>query len=491
MKEIGRTKKVLVLSLGQTLTTVAGIISGMVAARLLTKHDYATMRQTFLAYNFIAPLLMLGLPNALYYFLPKAGENKKAVVVDIITLLFFFAILFSAFLLFGGYSFLAMRFENSDLNSTLKWMIPYPLYVMPASILGGILLTQNRTYELTVFNVINSLLLTGLTILGTIITKDYTGPLFVQIYFPVFVLPIILWLSFRYLPGKLSKPNLESMKIMLKYSAPLGLAGMISALMLETNKIVVAAMCTPEQFAEYVNGAIEIPLISIITGSISSVILVDMTKFIDDGNKKKALELFHIAAVRSATILFPAMIFMLIAGKAFIITIYSDKYVESVFPFYIYLFVLPVRIVIYSSALLSLGFSRAILFRSLLDLIINTILSSVLVLYFGYLGAAFATIITLYLWTVPYNLLKIRKGFEVRVFDTLPFKKIGIVLIIAISTAPIGFVQMLVAENSWLIKLIVVGVLYFPVTLLILYNRKLLPIPNSFLRYVPKKIIKN
>ena len=77
MEEISRTKKVFVLSLGQTLTTIAGIISGMVAARLLTKHDYATLRQTMLAYNFAAPILMLGLPNALYYFLPREHERKK------------------------------------------------------------------------------------------------------------------------------------------------------------------------------------------------------------------------------------------------------------------------------------------------------------------------------------------------------------------------------------------------------------------------------
>ena len=67
-------------SFGRTLTTLASIIFGMVAARLLSKHDYATMRQTMLAYSFVAPLLMLGLPDALYYFLQVLSKLLKGQV---------------------------------------------------------------------------------------------------------------------------------------------------------------------------------------------------------------------------------------------------------------------------------------------------------------------------------------------------------------------------------------------------------------------------
>lgn len=47
------SKKVFALTLGQTLTAIDAIISGMIASRYLTVSDYATMRQTFLSYEFI------------------------------------------------------------------------------------------------------------------------------------------------------------------------------------------------------------------------------------------------------------------------------------------------------------------------------------------------------------------------------------------------------------------------------------------------------
>ena len=70
---------------------------------------------------------------------------------------------------------------------------------------------------------------------------------------------------------------------------------------------------------------------------------------------------------------------------------------------------------------MALGMTRVILVRSIFDLIINCILCYVLVKMIGYLGAAIATLLTLYLWTIPFN-LKISNGFGIRWQENLPFK---------------------------------------------------------------------
>ncbi len=457
----------------------------MVAARLLSKHDYATMRQTMLAYSFVAPLLMLGLPDALYYFLPREQNRKRGVLIDCLVLICIMALVFSIFLVAGGYKLLALRFNNPDLAQTLKWMIPYPLYVMPAGVLGAVLLTQNKTFLLAKYNVISSLLLTVLTITGVVITRTYTGPLLAQIYFPALLLPVVLWLSFRNVPGKISRPDIKNMKEMVKYAVPLGLAGMLGTLMLETNKVIVSAMCSPEEFANYVNGAIEIPFVGIITISISAVILVDMTQYVHQGERMMALELFKKAAIKSAAILFPVMIFLLVTGKSFIVTLYSEKYLESIVPFYIYLFILPIRIVIYGSALMALGQSKVILIRSVFDLIVNITLSIILVHFIGYLGAAIATVLTLYFWTTPYNLLKIGKGFQVSPLKTLPFKKLAHILFLSLIPVPLAMLNLLLSGNAYLFKLLLSALVYFPLTGVLLLKFRFLVIPVQYHKYIP------
>lgn len=488
MENTSRSFKVLVLSFGQTLTSVSAIVAGMVAARVLTKSDYATFRQTLLAYNFIAPLLLLGLPNALYFFLPRETKNKFSTLLTSLMLIIILASIFSIFLYSGGYKLLAKRFNNVELEITLKWMIGYPLYVMPASILGAVLLSQNKSNALVNYNIFTSTTLSVFTIVALLITKSYSGPLLVQIFLPLLYLPIALWLYCKYVPGTFVFPTLDSMGNMLRYSIPLGLASMISLIMLETNKVLVSFMCTPEEFANYVNGAVEIPLIGIVTGSISAIILVDMTGMIKEGKKEEAIELFKVAAIRSASILFPVMIFLLSTGKAFIITLFSEKYIESVIPFYIYLFVLPIRIVVYGSALMALGFSKTILYRSVFDLVINTILSVIMVYYFGYLGAALATVLTLYLWTVPYNLVKIGQGFGIKTSSVLPFKKLFSLLLICIAFSPIAFGHNFLNDGFWVLRLIVSGMLYFPFVIFFLVKFQFLILPDFILQKLPEKL---
>jgi O-antigen/teichoic acid export membrane protein len=490
LAEPTRTSKVIALSLGQAFATFASIIAGIVAARLLNKHDYATMKQTMLAYSFAAPLLMLGLPNAIYYFMPRSESRKKGILIDNLTLLLFMGLVFSTFLLLGGTKVLALRFNNPDLSRTLEWLIPYPLFVMPASVLGAVLLTQGKTTLLAKYNAISSGLMVVAVISGAILTRSYTGPLFAQIVFPLLLLPVVLWMCFRYIPGNFTLPNRNSMVEMLKYSTPLGLSTMLGVIMLESNKIVVSVMCTPEEFANYVNGAVEIPLVGILTATISSVILVDMTNYIHAGNKEAALELFKKAAVKSATVLIPAMFFLLFTGRSFIVTLYSEKYLESVIPFYIFLFFLPVRIVFYGTALMALGKPKVILFRSIFDLLINTVLSIVLVHFVGYIGAAIATLMTLYMWTVPFNLYKISQGFSVPVQKTMPFRKLGTVVLISCLPLPLLFVQFLLPFEFYIVRLFLTAVLYFPVVLALLIRQRLIVVPLPVLKYIPNWLSK-
>jgi len=482
MSNTSRTKKVLLLSFGQTFNKIAFLISGIIAARILTKQDYATLKQTLLVYNSISPLLVLGLTSVPYYFLPKEKENKKSVIINNLTLLFLMALIFSIFLKLDGYKLIAHYFDNPNLIDTLKWMIPYPLFVIPVGILSSVLLVQNKTYILTNYQIISNLILVILIVLGIYLTKNYTGPLIAQIYFPLILFPIAMWLIFKFVPGRFTLPKIEKMIEMLKYSVPLGIASMMGMLMLQTDKIIVSSMTSTEDFANYINGAIEIPLIGIITGSIASVILVDMVKYIDQGKKLEALVLFKKAALKSATILFPIMIFLLFLSKDFILTLYSDKYIESVLPFTIYLFILPVRIVVYGSALMALGFSKVIMFRSFFDLLFNILLSILMVKWLGYIGAAIATILTLYIWTVPFNLYQIAKGFNVRILDILPIKDLLKVLFISLLPIPLILININFYNYNYLLQLIISFFIYFPIVFYLLYKNSLFEIPDKYLK---------
>jgi O-antigen/teichoic acid export membrane protein len=373
-----RTTKVFALSLGKSLTGLVMLATAMVLARVLTKHDFATVQQTLLAYQFIAPLLLLGLPEAAFYFLPGETKRPRGVLIDNLTLLVALSCMFSLFLALGGNELLAMRFDNPDLARTLKWMIPYPLFIMPVALLGGVMVVRERVTAFCVYNVCTKTVLGGAIIAAAMWTHSYTGPLLAHILVPALILPVGLWMAFSSVPGDWTWPNWASMKEMLKFSVPLGMATMFGTMSMQLDKVIVSAMTSPEEFAVYANGAVEIPLIGIITGSVAAVVLADMRKNVINGEYHEAVRLFRLTAEKTSYILFPVMFFLLISGDSFIQTLFSEKYAQSVVPFRWYLLLLPVRTVVFGSLLMTMNKTRVILFRSVISLIVNAILSMIL-----------------------------------------------------------------------------------------------------------------
>ena len=419
-----RSAKVLALSSGKGLTAIIALISLAVLSRILSMEQYATYRQTILAYAFIAPLLSLGLPQALLYFLPTEKHRKRGLLIDNLLLLTITGMLFSIFLLSGGNQLLAWRFHNPELEETLKIFALYPIFMLPMGAIGACLVVQDRIKLLSVFNVLSRLFIVGLMITTCIIWKTASATIITEIATVTICSLIAIFIMLSTIPKDSWAPKLSSMKSILQYSIPLGLASMIGMISMQLDKFIVSSMCTLEEFSIFVNGAIEIPLISIITGSISSVILVDMRKLIDDNNIPAALSLFNQAAVKSATILFPTMVFLFVTATPFLTLIFSDKYSDSVLPFRLYLLLIPVRIVVFGAAFMALGKSKLILFRETVFIISNLVLSIILVNLFGYLGATIATITLIYLWGAVFNMNTLAKEFKCRFFETIPIRKI-------------------------------------------------------------------
>ena len=454
-----RKAKVIALSLGSGLTTLVGTLTSMVFARVLSMTDLATYRQTLLAYEFAMPFLTLGIPSSLYYFLTGEKERPRGVILDNMCLLFFMGLIFTVFLLLGGNVLLARRFDNPALRETLSWFSFYPLLTFPVLGLSGVLIIQDKVNLSVVINTLQSLILTVSVFFAGWLTKSYRWPLFVKIIFAGISAVVMIWISFHAVKGKWSPPKFDKMWAVLKFAAPLGVAGLLGSLMLQLDKVIVSSMCSPADFAVYSNGAFEVPFIGMITGAVTTVVMVDMVKFCKEGNYQEALVLFKRAAVLSALFLLPLMVFLLAFSRDFVLFLFSAKYSQSLLPFIIYLFVLPIRIVVYGSAFVALGLTQMVFWRSIGDVCINALLSILAVWLWGAWGAAVATIATLYLWTVPFNLFTLGRKFNCSPVSLLPWKKIGIVLCVSILSCSISSITLLF-EMAHFLRLMIGGLLF-------------------------------
>lgn len=426
-----RSVKTIALSLGQGMSMIISMVVTMVAVRLLSVEQYATFRQTFLVYQLAEPFLLLSLPMALYFFMGRDGDRKQQTVFESYLMLLGSGTLFGLFFLFGGNALIAQQFQNPHLQTTLLWVAPFALFMLPAAILSTVMVVQNRTIQLSLYNIVSRLLLAFLSIGGCYWFRNAESMIWAQLIWSVITLPLASYLIFSSLKGSLRLPELQHMYSIVKYAIPLGLSTILSSVMIWMDKFIVASLCPPEEFAVYANGALELPLIGVVTGSIATVIMADMARHCHEGQHRVALELFRKSSVFSALLLFPCLCFFLFFGEAYIQLIFSEKYAASVVPFTIYLFVLPFRIVYYGGAMIALGLSRMVFYRSMGDLLVNMVMAWGFVHLFGSKGAAIATLLTMYCWSLPFNLAVLRRGFHCQIRDLMPFRQLSKIMLIA------------------------------------------------------------
>jgi len=439
-----RTLKAGILVFGQGITALAAIIIGAYLSRELSKADYATYRQTLLSYRFVAPVLMLGLPQALLYFLPQHEEQKRKVLFKIITVLFAVGSMFSLFIFFGGNHLLAQRFNNPQLAGALKLFAPYAAMMLPVSLLTNCLVACGRVKVVAIYNILSSVALLLILFIWMTYNSSYQGAIEANLLHAVIIFVpalLVMWT----IAGK-PAPGTEpvNLKDIFKYSLPLGVGLMVGQFNLNLDKVIVAAMTTPEDFAVYVNGAIEVPLIGMITGAASAVILPDMVKACKEGDKAGALALWKRAAVKSALIIFPAAAFLMVVAPELMTFIYSRAYVESSLPFRVYLCALPLRIVFFGSLFQAVNKSGLILKRALLNVLANGVFTVLFVWLWGAWGAALGTVTAIVVFAYPYCIWFAKKQFEVRASALFSLRDLSL----------IGLVSILAGLGTWLIVML-------------------------------------
>jgi O-antigen/teichoic acid export membrane protein len=441
--------------------------------------------QTFLAYDFAVPILTLGLPSALYYFLPGA-KNEKKIVLENVLLLIFMGLVFSLFLYLGGSTLLSNRFNNPDLIQTLHWLCLYPLYTFPILAISSVLVVKEKVNMNAIYNVVTGLILTLALIMAALVGKTYELPTLVRIYLPLLFFPVGIYFIFRYTSGTWSFPQLSSSWKILRFAIPLGVATVLNTVTQQLSNIIVSMMSSPEEYAIYAVGARELPVVGIITGSIATIVMADMSKLIRENNPGEALALFRKSAAMGALFLLPLMFFLLVYAHDFIILFFSKKYINSIIPFSVFLLYLPVRIVMYQSAFIALGKSKSILYRSIISLLLSVFFCALFMKFWGIIGAAIGTILVSYIWAIPYNLVTIGKVFSCKPMKILPLSDIGIISLVSI-IAVVLTIPVYLFVSGYLVRISIAGCFFFLFYCYISYKK--IPIFREIFTPVMKRMI--
>lgn len=450
---------------------------GIALARLLSPADLGSYRQLFLIYATLSGILMLGFPQSMMYFLPKArddAEVKRLVgrTVNVISLL----ALLCAIIILLARNYIAQSFNNPRLSNLLIIYSLYPIFIFVTQLYSSVLLglkQANRSAKFTIFAIFCDLVI----VLGVAFwTKDI-----MLITVAVIISAFIQWFwaaaRLKKYQGSFGRENFVGFKSQLSYTLPLGLSLLIGVLSVQLDKLMISGFFRPEDFAVFSLGAMELPLIGILINSVNAILLPNLSS----ADKPKLSAIYSASVRKNALIVFPLAAVFYIFATEFMVFIYGNLYADAAIYFRIYLLIIPLRVATYGIIFQALGRTRLVMIDSIIMLLMNGILNYYLIRIYGMRGAAFATVLVSWLILIVY-LLQMRFQLGLKLLQLFPVWRLLKTLLVAVLAAfATTFICTDLLQGFW--RMVIGGMLYFAIYIpLALLVKVILPCDLQLLR---------
>lgn len=463
-----KTKKTIALSFGNLTNTCLNAFLQMLLVRFLSQEELAIYLQSVVVYTTLFPFLQAGVDSGMYYLLVRSRGNDKGIITEGVFVTFLISCVVSCVLLFYGNEVIAKWFNNPQIIVSLYYLLPYLCVTVPESIVQVCFVFYNRINFMAYYNIAKTFIV-ACVLVFTAINTVHGYVLFAvrSIASSAFGL-LTVFLVYRFiLIDKSYKIHKKGFYNILSFSVPLSLSVIAGVLSTNLDKWLVSSMLTPREFAIYQMGAYELPFIGMITGAISMVMVVDINKAAEKHNFDNVIRIFREIAEKTSFILLPIMCFFLCASQNFILFMFTDKYIESVYIFCIYLLYIPIRCVIYAPVFVALGKAKFMVYREVASLLLNLCVSVYAIQLYGAIGAALATIIVTYIFSVPCNLYYLSKWSGIKAYRVLPFLHMIKCLIISIPGGCMSKIcdNIVFVDQSYFVRFFCMFVIYVSITL--------------------------
>jgi O-antigen/teichoic acid export membrane protein len=451
--------QILITTLSKSTTHVSIFILSVILSRYFTKDDYGTYLHIQMIANISIWAFLLGIPHGIYYFLPRA-ENQRNYVLTTLAMIGSISVIVSA-VVFYNTSSLSQLLSNPRIEDLSYVLLCLVFVQIPLTVFEPIMLTAKRVKEFASIE-----LFFNVSFFFAVAIPVYFDRPMVEILWwlvgvysihSVIVLYYALLIAYYFKETQVDGDKF-GLKGQIKYTLPIGLSMNVMEMSRYVDKIVVSNQSTPDSYALYARGAMEIPVISIIANTLDNLLMPSFVQAYKDKKVDEIIVIWHASIRLMAAFIYPCCLFLICSAPLLIPAIFSEKYIGSVIIFQIYTLGLLSRISTFDIIMRAIGRTKEIFWITLMTVVTNLVLTLLFMKIWGLLGAPIATVLTLLFMRLCY-LKAITSFFNITINEVFPWGSILKSLIIAcLSSIPVLILYQF-TFNVWL-HLLIMGVTY-------------------------------
>lgn len=316
------------LLVGKILSFALSVALPLLLVRRLSQYDLGIYKQAFLLVGTTIVLLPLGFHLSAYYFVPREPENRGAVVFNILLVHLFMTSL-------GGLA-LALFPELLTRIFNSPALVPYAGLLGCVIVLWGLAafvetaVVANQEARLAGSIIFAAQLTkTGMLVLAGVIFGSVKSLIIAAILQGLLQTAVLLYYLQSRFQGYWRRIDWHMFSRQVGYALPLGLAGLLYTLELDFHNYFVSNQFGPVVFAIYSIGCTQLPLVTLLTESVASAMMLRASLLQQQNQRREILELMARVARKLALVYFPLYVFLMAAGRVFILAAFTPRYEAS------------------------------------------------------------------------------------------------------------------------------------------------------------------
>jgi O-antigen/teichoic acid export membrane protein len=479
--------QVAIIGFGRMLSMAAAAGTLMALARLLPdKVSYGAILQLIILYVTLSQIFAVGLPQAIYYFMPRYHDGEqRGFLTQIIVLLLGSGLLLGVGFFFGADA-IGKLLNSPSLPPLLRIFALYPCCMLPTLAVEGALLIRNRPLTVVIFSTSVRLSMFCALVIPSWLHAPLTDAIKLWVALSLALCGVALCLlhgTVRHAPLVWHRPMLGEL---WRFSLPLALLTIVALCSSSLDRFLVSRMFGTAAFGAYSNATLEIPTVSMVTNATAIVLLAEFSRLTAAGDYSGVLATWHRASIKTGILIMASFGFLALWGHETMRLVFSDRFADSGTIFSIYAWSIPLMLFAMRPLYISCGATNVLTLLTLLDIVLGL----GCMLGFGHLwgptGIAFGAVLASALTMIPWVHVYVCRLTHIGWRAFMPWNTLVLICLVALGAG--GATRVLLSvwlHPAWPLPLLyaLAVIVYLALYTLALYATRLLHyvIPARFL----------
>ena len=379
-----------VVILGRALAFVFAFGVPVVLVRTFSKEDYGIYREALFLFSTFMPILQFGLTQSLFYFYPRRPAERAALLTQTHLLLLAVGVLFSLAVIVLRHP-IARYFDQPAMADYMYWVGPFTALMVVSSTIEVLTIVEHNV-RLTFWVIMGSEALRSVLVVAVgALTRDVGAMLAALTVFSAARAVFVYYHCRNEGMIDLGAVNRRFLREQLDYAIPFGLAGTVVTILASVDRFYLSRFFDSEAFAVYSVGCFQLPIVTIVFTSATSVLLGRMAELQKEGRKRDMLALWRSSTRKMSHVSIPVTVVFAVLAHEFVVGLFTAQYAAAVPIFIAFLALIPRQAVPYGAVTRAFGLTRYILWVCLVGLVVSVGLTFLL-RPLGLLGPAIAVI---------------------------------------------------------------------------------------------------